>query len=412
MNLRQHNDCVQGFSSSLACCRQRRPSQWLSHGKFQITGSTSEREVGICIVPVTELHRVDAVLGGTIFGEFTVTMQTINCTVGHSASRTVLLGFASAKLLHTMSFADVLNEDTGLGYQRRFNAQHSLDFRRYIQKPASATIPLTFNLRPRPDSAWRIVEIGSRLAALELATNAGKLLSQVDCQHRLGYLGDLDVELPFMCFVGLTEREEMEVFSVINSKARGLNTSLLDFHDAQLSTDLATDRPELFVALYLKNEPASPWHRQLDLGGGSTSGMARRASLRTLQKAVKRFLGRTRLARAQSMDDVARMVLDFWIAVTVTMPEPWAHPRKHFLTKGIGVYALMDLAADLYMEAPTGAICDRRYFTAALSDLADTFDWTTEGPLKGLGGESGVTTAVSLIRAARKKARFKVVANG
>jgi DGQHR domain-containing protein len=341
-----------------------------------------------------------------------VTTERIDCALGRSASRPVLLGFAAAKLLHSMSFADILNEDTGAGYQRRFNAQHSLDFRRYIQQEASATIPLTFNIRPRSDDAWRIVTTGNRLASLELTTGVGKLLAQVDCQHRLGYLGDLDVELPFMCFIGLTEREEMEVFSVINSKARGLNTSLLDFHDAQLSTDLAGDRPELFVALYLKNEPTSPWYRQLDLGGASTSGMGRRASLRTLQKAVKRFLSRTRLARTRSMDDVARMVLDFWTAVTLTMPEPWAQPRKHFLTKGIGVYALMDLAADLYVEAPSGVSCDKRYFAAALTDLAGAFDWTTEGPLKGLGGESGVKTAVSMIREARRQTRFKVVANG
>lgn len=341
-----------------------------------------------------------------------MTRLIIDCTLGRSANRAVLLGFAPALILHSLSFADVLNEDTGRGYQRRFNAQHSLDFRRYIQQDASSTIPLTFNLRPRSDGSWRIVEGDNRLVHLEMATDAGKLLAQVDCQHRLGYLGDLDVELPFMCFVGLTEREEMEVFSVINSKARGLNTSLLDFHDAQLSSDLAADRPELFVALYLKNEPTSPWYRQLDLGGASTSGMARRASLRTLQKAVKRFLSRTRLARTHSMDTVARMVLDFWSAVTLTLPEPWAHPRKHFLTKGIGVYALMDLAADLCAEAPPGTVCDKHYFAAALIDFAGTFDWTTEGPLKGLGGESGVKTAITLIRTARSKTRLKVVAGG
>ena len=140
--------------------------------------------------------------------------------------------------------------------------------------------------------------------------------------------------------------------------------------------------------------------------------MARRASLRTLQKAIKRFLSRTRAARAYSTEAVARMVLDFWAAVTLTMPEPWAHPRKHLLTKGIGVYALMDIAADLYAEAPAGVTCDKRYFVAALADLAGEFDWTTEGPLKGLGGEGGVKTAVSLIRAARKKMRLKVVVNG
>jgi hypothetical protein len=86
------------------------------------------------------------------------------------------------------------------------------------------------------------------------------------------------------------------------------------------------------VALYLKNEPSSPWYRQLDLGGTTTSGMTRRASLRTLQKAIKRFLTRTRLMRENSIDAVARMVLDFWSAVTLALPTPWAQPRKHFLT--------------------------------------------------------------------------------
>jgi hypothetical protein len=44
-----------------------------------------------------------------------------------------------------------------------------------------------------------------------------------------------------MCYIGLTEREEMEIFSVINGKAKGLSTSLLDFHDATLATDLAKE---------------------------------------------------------------------------------------------------------------------------------------------------------------------------
>lgn len=337
---------------------------------------------------------------------------TIQCSLGRSADRPVLLGFAPARQLYELSFADTLDEDTGRGYQRRLNAQHSLDFRRYIQRPGSATIPLTFNLRPRSDGAWRLIEKEGGLATLELARNAGKLLAQVDCQHRLGHMGDLDTELPFMCFIGLSEREEMEVFSVINGKARGLSTSLLDFHHAQLAADLGHDRPELYVALFLKNEPGSPWFQQLDLGGSSTSGMTRRASLRTLQKAVKRFLTRTRLARTRPIDVAARAVLDFWSAVTMAMPEPWAHPRKHLVTKGIGVYALMDLAADLWNEAPPGVVPDKRYFAAALMDFACDFDWTTDGPLKGLGGESGVKEAGSLIRAARLKPNLKVVGRG
>src|SRR2546426_4349431 len=135
------------------------------------------------------------------------------------------MGFAPASMLYALSFADVLDEDTGRGYQRRFNPKHSLDFRKYIQQEKSSTIPLTFNLRPRP-GAWELKKYDAGRATLEIVEEAGKGFTQGDCQHPLGYLNDVNVELPFMCFIGLSEREEMEIFNVINSKAKGLSTSL------------------------------------------------------------------------------------------------------------------------------------------------------------------------------------------
>lgn len=335
---------------------------------------------------------------------------SFECLIGSAANRRVLLGFAPANVLHSISFADVLDEETGRGYQRKFNAQHSLDFRRYIQTADAATIPLTFNLRPRTDDIWQVTTgVGGR-AKLRVAANAGRVLAQVDCQHRLGHLSDLATMLPFMCFIGLTEREEMEVFNIINGKARGLSRSLLDFHDAQLSDDLGADRPELFIALYLKSEPSSPWHNQLDLGGASSSGMTRRASLRTMQKAIKRFLSRTRIvSKGGGAERGARVILDFWSAVSIVLHEAWRNPRKHMLCKGVGVYALMDIAADLYLDCPRGVSPDRTYFCAALGDFATGFDWSTQGPLQGLGGESGVKAAVELIREARRKSMLKVV---
>jgi hypothetical protein len=76
--------------------------------------------------------------------------------LGECASRQVFLGFAPASLLYKISFADVLDESSGAGYQRRFSREHSLEFRRYIQRPGSATIPLTFNLRPAAGEAWSV----------------------------------------------------------------------------------------------------------------------------------------------------------------------------------------------------------------------------------------------------------------
>jgi DGQHR domain-containing protein len=328
-----------------------------------------------------------------------------------SAGREVFLGFAPANILHSLSFADVLDEDTGRGYQRRFNANHSLDFRKYIQQPTSSTIPLTFNARARPDAAWRLARDATRYARLIISDGSAKIFTQVDCQHRLGHLNDLTLDLPFMCFLGLTEREEMEVFNVINSKAKGLSTSLLDFHDSRLAIDLAADRPELFIAIHLKNDNQSPWFNQISLGGKATSGLTRRASLRTLQTAVKRFLSQTKVLQKHQPEVVAQMVLDFWAAVAFLLPDAWSNPRKTLLCKGVGVYALMGIAGDLVNETGNVAI-DKLYFRNKLADFLQEIDWSNTGPMSGLGGEAGVKAALNLLRSSRAKGKLRAISNG
>jgi DGQHR domain-containing protein len=214
-----------------------------------------------------------------------------------------------------------------------------------------------------------------------------------------------------MFYVGLSLHEELEVFSIINSKAKGLSSSLLDFHDATLSSDLGSERPELFIALYLNNSEDSPWYRQLDLGGLSTSGLMRRASLRTMQKAVKRFLSHSQILKVEPVEVAARMVADFWAAAAFLLRSPWENPRKYLVTKGVGVYALMGIAADLYREG-IGQTIDRRYFEFKLSEFVNDIDWSSEGDLTGLGGEAGVKAALDLLRKARSGNRLRLVKNG
>lgn len=327
----------------------------------------------------------------------------LQCLRGRSVDRPVLIGFAAARLLHAASFADILDEPSGRGYQRRLNSRHSLDFRRYVQQAGSATIPLTFNLRGPEGEAWSVDNKGS--ATLLSLCRASRPLSQVDCQHRLGHLADLDIELPFMTFLCLSEREEMEIFGIINGKAKGLSSSLLDFHDAQLCEDLASERPELLVALHLKNEPSSPWYNRLDLGGNQVSGLDRKASLRTMQKACRIL---TRRLKPRSAEEVARVAHDFWCAVALVLPEAFSKPRKSLVTKGVGVYALSELAADIALDCDTGARCDSAYFAAVLGEFAPLIDWSSEGPLAGLGGEGGARRAADILRQFRRRPKLKV----
>ncbi len=361
-----------------------------------------------------EQIRLPAVDGSTLLQHFNAIMHhpsadsvSIRGFLGNSGDRQVILGFASAKTLAHLSFADVLDERTGEGYQRRFSEKHSLDFRRYIRRPGSTTIPLTFNLRPRNDDAWTLRELPDGGVELTLSTQHAKLLAQVDCQHRLGHVGDLDVTLPVMIFVGLTEHEELEIFNIINGKAKGLSSSLLDFHDSRLVQDLGNERPELLIALHLNDSDASPWYKQLDLGGRATSGMKRRASLRTIQKAIRRFLSSSSILESHSPSDVARIVTDFWSAVAAVWDEAWSNPRRHYVTKGIGVYALMGLLGDLWLDMHQSRLQpDQRVFAAQLGDFAHLFDWTNQGPLRGLGGEGGAAEALKMLRRARRASRL------
>ena len=329
-------------------------------------------------------------------------MPKLQGVIGKSGDREVLQGFATAQSLSEVSFADVLEEGTGTGYQRRFSRSHSLDFRKYIQRPGSTTIPLTFNARPDFVQHWRLKKFKNGNAHLAFDLSEGPILTQVDCQHRLGCLADSEVSLPFMCFLGLALREEMQIFNVINGKAKGLNASLLDYHQTQLLEDVSKERPELYLALRLNKESDSPWFKRLDLGGKPTVGMTRKASLRTMQKGVSHFLKASSALDEDRVDEVYVFLQNFWNVVVLALPVEWGNPRKHFLTKGIGVYALMRLAADIFHEPSVARDrSDGDVLLGILSDYVQDFDWTNAGPFRGLGGESGATQAYEILCARR-----------
>lgn len=329
-------------------------------------------------------------------------MRRLKGLIGKSGDRQVFQGFAPAKVLASLSFADVLEESTGIGYQRRFNKSHSLDFRKYIHRPGSASIPLTFNLRPEPKDIWDIKILQSGMATLLFKSNDVPVMSQVDCQHRIGCLADSEIELPFMCFLGLSLKEEMQIFNTINGKAKGLNSSLLDFHQTKLLEDVSKERPELYLAARLHEDHDSPWFQKLDLGGKPTVGMKRKASLRTMQNGILRFLKASLALSDVSIEHAYIFIRNFWDAVVTSLPAEWSNPRKHFLTKGIGVYALMKLAADLFHDPVISRNReDENALLGILSDYLMGFDWSNDGPLKGLGGESGASQAFELLKAHR-----------
>ena len=325
--------------------------------------------------------------------------------LGMCGGRQVFLGFASAAQLCRSSFSDVLDETSGAGYQRRFCSEHSLAFKRYIQTDGATTIPLTFNLRQGNPQRWSL-ERGrhDQLATLKLDAGGPPVMAQVDCQHRLGYLRESPISFPFMVFLGLSVEEEMRIFRDINGKAKGLNSSLLDFTEAKLAQeDLGRAHPEIALALRLQEDPDSPWRHQLDLGGNRTNGTQRVASLRTMQKAIRRF--RREAQSEASLEEVGRQLIAFWKAIAQVYAYQWLQPRRHLIRKGIGVYSLMSMAGLLVREAQgRDRRIDKDYFLEKLSDFSDRIDWSTAGPMKGFGGAHGADQAFDLMKSIREQA--------
>jgi DGQHR domain-containing protein len=339
---------------------------------------------------------------------------SIKVILGRCGQLPVVLGGAPASELFRLSFADILDESKDQGYQRPIDVRHSREFSAYIENPGATTIPLTFNLRGPEGEGWRLHRADATTATLEIrlpSNQSPAVLAQVDCQHRLGMMEGSAIPLTFQCFLGLTPREEMAIFNVINAKAKGLSPSLLDYHTTKLLPDLETIRLDLYIAKHLNDDPESVWCGKVKLGGSSSQGSKRRTSLRGLQTATKALLQRHPFDASSELDAWQRyeVVRDFWKGVVRVWPTAWSKPRTHLLTKGVGVTALSLLAADIIT-----AILSRQHradadtFVEYLAPVSD-LDWSSKGPFKAYGGRRGATEVHQLLAFRLRTAGMSVV---
>jgi DGQHR domain-containing protein len=313
--------------------------------------------------------------------------------VGRCGQLPVVLGSAPARDLFAVSFADLFDEAAQTGYQRACDQRHAQGFREYIERPGATTIPLTFNLRGIPGSAWRLdpadVSEGAP-ADLHLRMPERpeeRAVARVDCQHRLEKMAESAVPLAFQCFLGLTPLEEMRIFGVINSKAKGLNASLTDYHESRFK-DVTREAADLHIATLLNDDPHSVWYRRVNLSGAATQGTNRPVTLRGMRNAVFLFLQHA-LIRDLPIEAQYQIVAAFWAAVAATWPKAWSDPRKHFLAKGIGVQGLSLLAGDIVKLAMRAEeALSEETFARHLVPLRN-LDWANTGPFRGLGGRSG-----------------------
>ena len=246
---------------------------------------------------------------------------------------------------------------------------------------------MTFNLRKDLNRFWKIEEQIDGGGVLILNKDS-KCLAQVDCQHRLGELQGSEVPLAFMSFIGLNLREEMAMFVVINSKAKGLSSSLTDFHESNMIDDLVNDAPHFYIARKLNEEKTSPWYRLIRYGGETTSGLKRRTSFRMMQKVVLLVLKDFKDLNLGGIDSVYDVIEAYWNAVRKVFPEEWKAHRQHLITKGVGLYSMMLLLRDIVNEGDN-LVFTEDFFVKEIKPLKDKIDWDSRGTFATAGGQKG-----------------------
>lgn len=350
---------------------------------------------------------------------------------GINLNMPVYRGFAKLGDLARVSAPDTYNQDTNPdGLQRDLSEAHSRDGYHYAQ--GSQDVPdhprawpeLLLNVRD--PAVVKVEDIGDltapdlvRIVVHEDRIDLGQArpqISRTDGNHRLHFAsGDgkrgwppLEVSTPFSLTIGLTPKQEANLFMDINDHQKAMNTSHLAHLKARLAPEeiIVRHHPDLWIAEHLADDPRSSWHGMVHKGGQRAQGLKRRVNLAALKTGVRMTLQDSIKMRGFDPTDIyPRYVLirTYWNAVAATFPAQWADHRAYLLLRGIGIWTMSMLGAEIIDRClidrvePT-ALQDR--MESYLRQAAMIIDWDARsGNIKGYGGRSGAREAAELMKA-------------
>jgi hypothetical protein len=209
-------------------------------------------------------------------------------------------------------------------------------------------------------------------------------------------------DAPFQIHVGLTPEQERSIFVDINSNQKGMNTSHLAMMQSKLTPEETEIKHHLYrwIANKLANDPNSPWHGMVHLGGSKegsrTQGLSRPLNFVSLQAGINKLL-----SKSQYIHDLTdanaqyALVRNYWRAVKTVFAEEWGNPKDFLLLKNVGVLSLSILGGTIIDRCiPQGkvGVADMSHY---LKQSRASFDWSKEASgEKAVVGMSGNKAAL------------------
>lgn len=296
--------------------------------------------------------------------------------------RVAYQGFVSSQVAVTFSYSKLYNDPSGKGYQRPINKKRCSDFANYLSKGEdSLYTPILLNAAGN----WEFHAYDKN------RPNFGRLICKskatlMDGQHRLGgikeYISETDstLNVPFLAFHYLDDDEEIKLFDVINTKAKGIGTSL--------SRYLNRDNDEVsWVATNLILRPESPFFSKGTLTGKRSK--EKNITLQNLYNIVKLLTKKSALDKL-SKEKKLNLCLFYFNTIKELFPEEWGDNSLYRMTHITCLNALAIVGNKVINEnyLSKSQQPDSVKIAQILMNLNE-IDWLSTGDLKYLKGAAG-----------------------
>jgi DNA sulfur modification protein DndB len=296
--------------------------------------------------------------------------------------RVAYQGFVSSQVAINFCYSKPYNEPSGKGYQRPINKRRSIEFANYLsQGEDSLYTPILLNAAGN----WEF-HAYTRERPLFGRLVLKKKASLMDGQHRLSGIEeyvkktDTTLNVPFLTFHYLDEDEEIKLFDIINTKAKGIGTSLSRYLNRN-NDDIS------WVATNLILRPESPFFSKGTLIGKRTK--EKHITLQNLYNIVNSLIKHSDLEDLPK-EKILSIALFYFNSIKETLPNEWEDFKSFRLTHVISLNALAIVGNNIINEnfLYKSQQPNSNKIQSIIENLKQV-DWSTNGDLRYLKGTSG-----------------------
>ncbi|KQU25339.1 hypothetical protein ASG65_16605 [Bacillus sp. Leaf13] len=213
-----------------------------------------------------------------------------------------------------------------------------------------------------------------------------KKASLMDGQHRLGGIElytkttNTMLNVPFLAFHWLDEDEEIKFFDIINTKAKGIGTSLSRFLKRE-SDNLS------WIATQLIIDPNSPLYNKGTLIGKRTK--EKHITLQNVYNFLLLLIKNTKIAELPK-EKILNITLTYFNCIKELLPVEWSDYKQYRLTHIVCLNAFA-IAGNKIIPSNYNFVSNQLNIKEVNKRMSSIkiFDWSSEGTLKYLKGASG-----------------------